>query len=48
MAASNRIAMLHAGRIIAIGTVKEMTESTDPYVRQFMSGNAEGPIKTTP
>lgn len=48
MAASNRIAMLHAGRIIAIGTAEEMLESTDPYVRQFMSGSAEGPIKTTP
>ena len=48
MAASNRIAMLHAGRIIAIGTAQEMKESSDPFVRQFMSGSAEGPIKTTP
>lgn len=48
MAASNRIAMLHNGRIVAIGTPEEMKQSSDPFVHQFISGSAEGPIKTTP
>lgn len=44
---ANRIAMLHRGRIIAIGTAEEMENSEDPAVRQFMSGSTEGPIQIT-
>lgn len=44
---SNRIAMLHRGKIIALGTVEEMENSTDPAVRQFMEGSVEGPIQIT-
>ncbi|MCL5102561.1 MAG: ABC transporter ATP-binding protein [Armatimonadetes bacterium] len=44
---SNRIAMLHRGKIIALGTVEEMEKSEDPSVRQFMEGSVEGPIQIT-
>mgnify|MGYP001563604296 CR=1 FL=1 len=44
---SNRIAMLHRGKIIALGTVEEMENSEDPSVRQFMEGSVEGPIQIT-
>lgn len=44
---SNRIAMLHRGRIIALGTVEEMDNCPDAAVRQFMDGSTEGPIKIT-
>lgn len=44
---ANRIAMLHRGRIIAIGTTEEMENSDDPAVKQFMSGSTEGPIQIT-
>jgi phospholipid/cholesterol/gamma-HCH transport system ATP-binding protein len=33
-----RIAMLYEGRVRAEGTVKEIQESTDPIVRQFIEG----------
>ncbi len=41
---ASRIAMLYEGRIIAVGTPTEMQESTHPVVRQFVRGEAEGPI----
>lgn len=44
---ASRIAMLHRGRIIAIGTAEEMEHSDDPAVKQFMSGSTEGPIQIT-
>lgn len=42
---SNRIALLHKGKIIARGTVEEMLYCEDAAVRQFMDGKTEGPIK---
>lgn len=44
---ANRIAMIHRGRIIAIGTVEEMEQTDNAIVRQFMSGSSEGPIQIT-
>lgn len=44
---SDRVAMLHGGAIISYGTPDETRESTDPRVRQFIEGQAEGPIKPT-
>lgn len=41
---ANRIAMLHDGKIIAIGTVDEMKNSKNPMVQQFITGSARGPI----
>lgn len=42
---ATRIAMLHEGRFLAVGTPDEMKASQDPYVRQFVDGLSEGPIK---
>lgn len=44
---ASRIAMLHRGRIIAVGTAEEMENSDNPAVRQFMTGSTEGPIQIT-
>lgn len=38
------VVMLYEGRAIAQGTAREMQNSTDAAVRQFVSGAAEGPI----
>jgi phospholipid/cholesterol/gamma-HCH transport system ATP-binding protein len=38
--------MLYKGEIIWQGTVKEMDETENPYVVQFINGNSQGPIKT--
>lgn len=42
---ADRVAMLYKGKIIWQGTVKEMDKTEDPYVRQFINGNSQGPIK---
>lgn len=42
---SDRIAMLHEGRIIWQGTRDQIDSSGNPYVDQFINGRAEGPIK---
>lgn len=38
------IAMLYKGEIIWTGTVEETRETDNPYVRQFIRGEAKGPI----
>ncbi|MFH1875946.1 MAG: ABC transporter ATP-binding protein [Candidatus Omnitrophota bacterium] len=40
----DRIAMVHKGKIVAVGTSKEIKSSPDPYVQQFINGNPIGPI----
>lgn len=41
---SDRIAMLHEGKIIFSGNPKEIKESSNPIIKQFVEGHAEGPI----
>lgn len=41
---ADRIAMLYEGRIIEVGTPKEIQHSSNPIVQQFIHGQAEGPI----
>ncbi len=41
---ADRIAMLYNGKIIWVGTVKELDKTKNPYVRQFVAGSASGPI----
>lgn len=41
---ANRVAMLCRGRIIEQGTPEEFQASTNPVVRQFIEGRAEGPL----
>jgi phospholipid/cholesterol/gamma-HCH transport system ATP-binding protein len=42
---SNRIAMTHEGRIVSVGTPSEIEHSSDPMVRQFVTGSSHGPIQ---
>jgi phospholipid/cholesterol/gamma-HCH transport system ATP-binding protein len=42
---SNRIAMSYEGNIIATGTPDEIRNTDNPYVKQFITGSSNGPIK---
>ncbi len=42
---ADRIAMLYQGKIIYIGTPEEVKNTSNPFVKQFISGSAEGPIQ---
>ena len=44
---STKIAMIHAGKIVAEGSVAEMKDHPNPMVHQFMTGSTEGPIQIT-
>lgn len=41
---ADEIYMLSNGKIIAKGTPKELTESKDPFVQQFILAKSEGPV----
>ncbi len=41
---ADHVAMIHQGKIIWTGTVKEMDNSGNSYVEQFIHGRAHGPI----
>ena len=45
-AIADDVAMLHAGKIRWTGPVSEMDAAEDPYLNQFITGSAEGPIET--
>ena len=45
-AIADKVAMLHGGVIQWTGPVGDMDASGDPYVTQFISGSADGPIET--
>jgi phospholipid/cholesterol/gamma-HCH transport system ATP-binding protein len=40
----DRIAMVHKGQIVEIGTPEEIRNSKNPFIKQFINGNPEGPI----
>ena len=42
---SKRMAMLFGGKIIWQGPTEDIDRSGNPYVEQFITGNAEGPIE---
>lgn len=44
-AIADRVAMLHEGRLIAVGAVEEIRNSPDARVRQFVEGRVDGPIR---
>ncbi|HLD50548.1 MAG TPA: ABC transporter ATP-binding protein [bacterium] len=41
---ANQIAMLYEGKIIGAGTPDEIKNTTNPIIRQFITGSARGPI----
>jgi phospholipid/cholesterol/gamma-HCH transport system ATP-binding protein len=41
---ADRMVLLDRGKFVASGTPKEMRESTDPLVHQFINGLAQGPL----
>jgi phospholipid/cholesterol/gamma-HCH transport system ATP-binding protein len=41
---ADRIAMLYNGVIIGSGTSEEIKHTSDPIIRQFITGTATGPI----
>jgi phospholipid/cholesterol/gamma-HCH transport system ATP-binding protein len=43
---SDRIAMLHDGKIIFSGTPDELRGDSDPIIQQFINGRANGPLAT--
>jgi len=42
---SDRIAMLYKGQVQLLGTRQEFRSSGDPIVKQFINGEAEGPME---
>ncbi len=42
---ADKIAMLYEGKIIWLGNVKDMDDSGNAYLDQFINGRAEGPIQ---
>jgi phospholipid/cholesterol/gamma-HCH transport system ATP-binding protein len=44
-AIADRVAMLHAGKIRWHGPVSEIDAADDPYLHQFVTGSADGPIE---
>ncbi|MBL0058599.1 MAG: ABC transporter ATP-binding protein [Elusimicrobia bacterium] len=42
---SNRIAMIHEGRLVESGTPLEIQRSENPVIRQFITGSSQGPIQ---
>jgi phospholipid/cholesterol/gamma-HCH transport system ATP-binding protein len=42
---ADRVAMLHQGKIIWQGPVREIDRSDNPFVDQFIHGRADGPIR---
>jgi phospholipid/cholesterol/gamma-HCH transport system ATP-binding protein len=41
---ADRIAMLHKGKVLEIGTKEEIRNSKNEYVKQFITGSPDGPI----
>ena len=41
---ADQVALLHEGQICWTGTPKDMDESPDPAIRQFVDGTSEGPL----
>ena len=42
---ADKIALLYQGKIIWQGSVDDMNKTDNPYVKQFINGEANGPIK---
>src|SRR5262249_35289497 len=42
---SNRMAMLYQGKIVAVGTPDQIRHTSNPLVKQFITGSSQGPIQ---
>ena len=42
---ADRIAMLHRGEVLALGSPQEIQRLDDPILKQFVEGEAEGPVQ---
>ena len=42
---ADRVAMMHGGQIVFLGTPGEVKSSDNPHVRQFIEGRSQGPIQ---
>ena len=45
-AIADNVAMIHGGKVRWTGPVADMDASGDPYLEQFITGSAEGPIES--
>jgi phospholipid/cholesterol/gamma-HCH transport system ATP-binding protein len=41
---SDYVAVLWKGKIVASGPADEMFNSEDPFIRQFLAGESQGPL----
>jgi len=41
---ADRVAMLHNGKVLQVGTPKEIRDSENPIIQQFIHGRIEGPL----
>lgn len=41
---SDRVAMIHKGKLVEVGTPEEIRSSNNPFVQQFIKGEPTGPI----
>lgn len=46
MRTTDRVVMLHAGKIVWEGAAKSALDSDNPYIKQFAHADREGPIET--
>lgn len=41
---ADRVAMVHKGAVVEVGTPSQMRSSANPYIQQFINGKPDGPI----
>jgi len=44
-AIADQVAMIHDGKVQWHGDVAKMDSASDPYLSQFLTGSADGPIE---
>ncbi len=43
---ADRVAMVYKGRIAMVGTPRQLRQSSDPVIQQFITGQSSGPMET--